>query len=174
MFFGPSPFCGCKSVTRQGTWFTCIVFFEGFFQVFYPCFRPLSLWSRFATLGASNALTPPSRPTTSTSRWGSGPATNREEIRYRSNLSESPLFGARSFGSGLRSCLCLHLEIVAYQYNPPPSSSLQYWMLSKEGEIRRDEACLDYAGSDVILYPCHGSRGNQFWMYNHEVKKKFI
>ena len=45
----------------------------------------------------------------------------------------------------------------------------QYWMLSKTGEIRRDEACLDYAGSDVILYPCHGSKGNQFWEYTHEV-----
>ena len=47
--------------------------------------------------------------------------------------------------------------------------SFQYWMLSKTGEIRRDEACLDYAGSDVILYPCHGSKGNQFWTYDHEV-----
>ena len=44
----------------------------------------------------------------------------------------------------------------------------QYWMLSKQGEIRRDEACLDYAGSDVILYPCHGSKGNQYWIYNHQ------
>ena len=35
----------------------------------------------------------------------------------------------------------------------------QYCMLSKTGEIRRDEACLDYAGADVILYPCHGSKG---------------
>jgi hypothetical protein len=34
-------------------------------------------------------------------------------------------------------------------------------MLSKTGEIRRDEACLDYAGQDVILYPCHGGKGNQ-------------
>lgn len=53
-------------------------------------------------------------------------------------------------------------------------------MLSKEGEIRRDEACLDYAGQDVILYPCHGSKGNQFWNYHSEVgccifrKKNFI
>ena len=47
--------------------------------------------------------------------------------------------------------------------------SFQYWMLSKTGEIRRDEACLDYAGSDVILYPCHGSKGNQFWTYDHQV-----
>lgn len=37
----------------------------------------------------------------------------------------------------------------------------QYWMLSKAGEIRRDEACLDYSGNDVVLYPCHGSKGNQ-------------
>jgi len=44
----------------------------------------------------------------------------------------------------------------------------QYWMMSKQGEIRRDEACLDYAGSDVILYPCHGSKGNQYWVYHHQ------
>nr|CAD7449002.1 unnamed protein product [Timema bartmani] len=45
----------------------------------------------------------------------------------------------------------------------------QYWMLSKAGEIRRDEACLDYAGQDVILYPCHGTKGNQFWQYKPDV-----
>lgn len=39
----------------------------------------------------------------------------------------------------------------------------QYWMLSKAGEIRRDEACLDYSGGDVVLYPCHGSKGNQVY-----------
>ncbi|XP_046811318.1 putative polypeptide N-acetylgalactosaminyltransferase 9 [Lucilia cuprina] len=44
-------------------------------------------------------------------------------------------------------------------------------MLSKAGEIRRDEACLDYAGHDVMLYPCHGSKGNQFWTYNSETKQ---
>ncbi|KAK8396083.1 hypothetical protein O3P69_005295 [Scylla paramamosain] len=47
----------------------------------------------------------------------------------------------------------------------------QYWMLSKEGEIRRDEACMDYAGSDVILYPCHGSKGNQYWEYSPETNR---
>ena len=51
---------------------------------------------------------------------------------------------------------------------------LQYWMLSKEGEIRRDEACLDYAGSDPILYPCHGSKGNQYWEYEHEVSSIYL
>uniref|UniRef100_A0A182Y1V6 Polypeptide N-acetylgalactosaminyltransferase n=1 Tax=Anopheles stephensi TaxID=30069 RepID=A0A182Y1V6_ANOST len=44
----------------------------------------------------------------------------------------------------------------------------RYWMLSKTGEIRRDEACLDYAGDDVVLYPCHGSRGNQYWNYSDD------
>ncbi|XP_055694625.1 putative polypeptide N-acetylgalactosaminyltransferase 9 isoform X1 [Lutzomyia longipalpis] len=47
----------------------------------------------------------------------------------------------------------------------------QYWMMSKTGEIRRDEACLDYAGQEVILYPCHGSKGNQFWAYNQDTKQ---
>ena len=30
-----------------------------------------------------------------------------------------------------------------------------------QGEIRRDDTCLDFTGSEVILYPCHGARGNQ-------------
>ena len=47
-------------------------------------------------------------------------------------------------------------------------------MLSKQGEIRRDEACLDYAGTQIILYPCHGSKGNQYWEYNDEVSLKQI
>ncbi|XP_064455026.1 putative polypeptide N-acetylgalactosaminyltransferase 9 [Ornithodoros turicata] len=44
----------------------------------------------------------------------------------------------------------------------------QLWMLTPKGEIRRDEACLDYdgRGEDVFLYPCHGSLGNQQWVYN--------
>ncbi|KAF8788638.1 putative polypeptide like protein [Argiope bruennichi] len=42
----------------------------------------------------------------------------------------------------------------------------EYWMFSKEGEIKRDEACLDYSGGDVILYPCHGAGGNQQWIYD--------
>jgi polypeptide N-acetylgalactosaminyltransferase len=42
----------------------------------------------------------------------------------------------------------------------------QYWMLSKQGEIRRDEGCLDYSGGEsVIIYPCHGQKGNQEWQY---------
>ncbi|XP_028157799.1 putative polypeptide N-acetylgalactosaminyltransferase 9 isoform X2 [Ostrinia nubilalis] len=42
----------------------------------------------------------------------------------------------------------------------------QYWMYSKNGEIRRDETCLDYSGHDVVLYPCHGAKGNQLWLYD--------
>ena len=38
-------------------------------------------------------------------------------------------------------------------------------MLSKEGEIRRDEGCMDYAGQFVMMYPCHGMKGNQEWVY---------
>lgn len=46
----------------------------------------------------------------------------------------------------------------------------QYWLLSRDGEIRRDEACMDYAGRDIVLFPCHGSGGNQLWYYEHETK----
>ena len=38
-------------------------------------------------------------------------------------------------------------------------------MLSKAGEIRRDEGCMDYAGQFLMIYPCHGSKGNQEWVY---------
>lgn len=45
----------------------------------------------------------------------------------------------------------------------------QYWLYSKDGEIRRDESCVDYAGKDVIIFPCHGMKGNQEWKYDHKV-----
>ena len=46
------------------------------------------------------------------------------------------------------------------------------WYYSKENEIRRDDACLDYAGglknalkpNQIITFPCHGDRGNQEWI----------
>ena len=44
----------------------------------------------------------------------------------------------------------------------------QYWMMSKQGEIRRDEACLDFSSKDVILFSCHGGGGNQEWEYSHD------
>lgn len=44
----------------------------------------------------------------------------------------------------------------------------QYWLLSRDGEIRRDEACVDYAGKDIVLFPCHGSGGNQLWLYSKD------
>lgn len=47
----------------------------------------------------------------------------------------------------------------------------QYWMMSKQGEIRRDEACLDFSSKDVILFSCHGGGGNQQWEYSHDRKR---
>eukprot|EP00105_Crassostrea_gigas_P035185 XP_019919333.1 PREDICTED: polypeptide N-acetylgalactosaminyltransferase 5-like [Crassostrea gigas] len=45
----------------------------------------------------------------------------------------------------------------------------QFWMLSKNGEIRRDDGCLDYSGGEsVIVYPCHGQKGNQEWQYRED------
>lgn len=50
----------------------------------------------------------------------------------------------------------------------------QYWMYSKTGEIRRDETCLDYSGRDVVLYPCHGAKGNQMWLYDPGVSILYL
>ncbi|XP_064455275.1 putative polypeptide N-acetylgalactosaminyltransferase 9 [Ornithodoros turicata] len=79
----------------------------------------------------------------------------------------------RNMAEGGRTCLdspagreSMHKAVGMYPCHGQGGN--QYWMLSKEGEIRRDEACLDFAGGDVILYPCHGSRGNQLWMYDHD------
>jgi polypeptide N-acetylgalactosaminyltransferase len=46
-------------------------------------------------------------------------------------------------------------------------------MFSKLGEIRRDDGCLDFSGGindankddKIIVYPCHGMKGNQQWLY---------
>jgi polypeptide N-acetylgalactosaminyltransferase len=37
--------------------------------------------------------------------------------------------------------------------------------MTKIGEIRRDDACLDFNKDDVKLYGCHGGRGNQEWRW---------
>uniref|UniRef100_A0AAF5PRR9 Polypeptide N-acetylgalactosaminyltransferase n=1 Tax=Wuchereria bancrofti TaxID=6293 RepID=A0AAF5PRR9_WUCBA len=66
---------------------------------------------------------------------------------------------------------CLDSEVgediqkVVVAYPCHKSGGNQYWMLSKDGEIRRDESCIDYAGADVMVYPCHGMKGNQEWKY---------
>ncbi|KAK5977943.1 Polypeptide N-acetylgalactosaminyltransferase [Trichostrongylus colubriformis] len=49
----------------------------------------------------------------------------------------------------------------------------QYWLMSKDGEIRRDETCIDYAGENVMVFPCHGMKGNQEWRYNHQTGRLF-
>ena len=46
------------------------------------------------------------------------------------------------------------------------SQCVQYWMLSEAGEIRRDEACLDYTGQLIVTYTCHSMKGNQLWIYH--------
>jgi hypothetical protein len=43
-------------------------------------------------------------------------------------------------------------------------------MLSKNGEMRRDDGCLDFSGGEnVIIYPCHGQKGNQEWLYREVI-----
>ena len=53
------------------------------------------------------------------------------------------------------------------------------WYFSKNNEIRRDDLCVDYPGGRsgrgqpdrVIMYPCHGEKGNQEWRYNYNTVK---
>jgi polypeptide N-acetylgalactosaminyltransferase len=86
----------------------------------------------------------------------------------------------RNLGGESSSKMCLDSAARKNDYHKPiglypchNQGGNQYWLLSKEGEIRRDEACLDFAGKDVTLYPCHGSKGNQLWVYDdklHQIK----
>lgn len=71
--------------------------------------------------------------------------------------------------------MCLDSSARKSDYHKPlgvypchGSGGNQYWLLSHDGEIRRDEACVDYAGRDVVLFPCHGSGGNQLWFYDKD------
>ena len=73
--------------------------------------------------------------------------------------------------------MCLDSSARKTDYHKPlgvypchGSGGNQYWLLSRDGEIRRDEACVDYAGRDVVLFPCHGSGGNQLWLYDQETQ----
>ena len=56
------------------------------------------------------------------------------------------------------------------------------WYYSKNNEIRRDDACIDYASGmkglkepdKIITYPCHGEKGNQEWIYNDVISYLFF
>ncbi len=47
----------------------------------------------------------------------------------------------------------------------------QFWLMTKQGEIRKDDYCVDYPGGDqrlgqkdnLLMYQCHGKGGNQKW-----------
>ncbi|KAG9510500.1 putative polypeptide N-acetylgalactosaminyltransferase 9, partial [Fragariocoptes setiger] len=43
----------------------------------------------------------------------------------------------------------------------------QYWLMSKDNQIRREEYCFDHPKDDLItLYQCHNQKGNQYWIYD--------
>ncbi|GAU99028.1 hypothetical protein RvY_10088 [Ramazzottius varieornatus] len=85
----------------------------------------------------------------------------------------------RNKGDGNKFCLDASTDdsdssksVIAYPCHLTGGN--QYWSLSKEGEIRRDEACIDYSGKESpVVYPCHGQKGNQLWHYNHETGRLF-
>ena len=58
----------------------------------------------------------------------------------------------------LFSVLCPYLSCDCLYF-----LSLQYWMLSPLGEIRRDEFCLDYVNHVVMNIECGQNRPSQRW-----------
>ena len=88
---------------------------------------------------------------------------------------EAVAYGEVRNEADTRVKMCLDSSARKSDYHKPlgvypchGSGGNQYWLLSRDGEIRRDEACVDYAGQDVVLFPCHGSGGNQLWFYEKD------
>lgn len=44
-------------------------------------------------------------------------------------------------------------------------SLLQYFVLTSKGELKSEDNCLDYNGSDLYLRECDGLKQNQKWLY---------
>lgn len=91
---------------------------------------------------------------------------------------EAVAYGEVRNEAGGRIKMCLDSSARKSDYHKPlgvypchGSGGNQYWLLSRDGEIRRDEACVDYAGHDVVLFPCHGSGGNQMWIYEKNTQQ---
>jgi len=67
-----------------------------------------------------------------------------------------------------------HKPVIGYPCHSQGGN--QFFMLSKLGEIRRDDGCLDFSGGineankddKIIVYPCHGMKGNQQWSYRED------
>ena len=69
------------------------------------------------------------------------------------------------------SLFLLICSVVVVFGKPRQRQRQQMWYYSKANEIRRDDACLDYAGgfknalkpNQINTFPCHGDKGNQEW-----------
>ncbi|MCP9258749.1 Polypeptide N-acetylgalactosaminyltransferase 5 [Dirofilaria immitis] len=104
-----------------------------------------------------------------------GDAVGRGEIRNKGEVEGDAIQHCldseiRNKGGGSKNCLDWtsrgkRRSATAGLYWCHKKGGNQYWMLSKDGEIRRDDSCIDYAGTDVMVYPCHGMKGNQEWKY---------
>ncbi|XP_014673651.1 PREDICTED: N-acetylgalactosaminyltransferase 7-like, partial [Priapulus caudatus] len=79
----------------------------------------------------------------------------------------------RNLGDGAMYCVDAARRPKGGQVHAFPCHGMrgrQFWQMSREGELRRDDACMDYTGEDVVVYPCHGERGNQYWEYDPQVR----
>lgn len=73
-----------------------------------------------------------------------------------------------------------HKPVIGYPCHSQGGN--QFFMLSKLGEIRRDDGCLDFSGGlgdankddKIIVYPCHGMKGNQQWIYKEDNLLKHV
>ena len=46
----------------------------------------------------------------------------------------------------------------------------QLWYLTKQGQVTREDHCLDYDGKELAMFRCHGLGGNQQWSWDPQTK----
>ncbi|XP_053670223.1 putative polypeptide N-acetylgalactosaminyltransferase 9 [Anopheles nili] len=74
-------------------------------------------------------------------------------------------FGGKSLRNG---CLDWPTQLVVATCHG--SGGHQLWYLTKQGEVTREDHCLDYDGQQVAMYRCHGMGGNQRWSWDADTK----
>ena len=58
------------------------------------------------------------------------------------------------------------MNVGIFVHIPREHAHFQFWMLSRAGEIRREEMCLTVADERTVhMARCHGQGGYQQWTY---------
>ncbi|XP_074659676.1 polypeptide N-acetylgalactosaminyltransferase 5-like [Tubulanus polymorphus] len=125
-----------------------------------------------------------------------GDVSDRKELRsrlkcqsfdwYVKNIYPDIFIPSASIASGeIRNkaadmCVDALTESVTMEHSPVKmwpchnQGGNQFWLLSKNGEIRRDEKCVDLSEKGLLIFICHGTKGNQEWNYRQDQRLEHV